>query len=170
MSLATKAAGPRDLATYMYPTKVIYTIRHLERIPHGTTYPGIAERLAALTRHPALGENKTLVIDATGVGRPIRDLLSRARLGCPFYAVNITGGGHQHQSEGYWHVPRRHLLTNLEIALTQGSLKICGELPELPNFRHELLALRQGQKQSAATGDLVFATALANWRATLFPN
>lgn len=63
-------------------------------------YPGIAERLAALTRHPALGENKTLVIDATGVGRPIRDLLSRARLGCPFYAVNITGGGHQHQSEG----------------------------------------------------------------------
>ena len=63
-------------------------LRHLERLPLGTPYPAVVERIAALVR--ALPGDTDLVIDATGVGRPVRDMMRDA--GLDPVAVTITGG------------------------------------------------------------------------------
>ncbi len=62
-------------------------IRHLERLPLGTSYPAVAERIGGLTM--AL-PNPDLVVDATGVGRPVVDQL-RASFMDPI-AININAG------------------------------------------------------------------------------
>jgi hypothetical protein len=44
-------------------------VRHLERF-RNTLYPDVAERVEALMDSPQLKGKASLVIDATGVGRP----------------------------------------------------------------------------------------------------
>ena len=67
-------------------------LRYLERVPLGTPYPEVVERVAQVTRSAELAGRCHLVVDATGVGRPVVDLLRRARLGCVVMPVMITGG------------------------------------------------------------------------------
>src|SRR5579864_7099826 len=64
-------------------------LAHLERLPLGTPYPAVAERLGILCE--AVPPPCELVIDVTGVGRPILDLLRQA--GHSPVAVSITGTG-----------------------------------------------------------------------------
>jgi hypothetical protein len=54
-----------------------YLIRHLERLPLGTPYPRVAERVAEITTQvrTRTREDPTIYVDATGVGQPIVDLL-----------------------------------------------------------------------------------------------
>ena len=85
-----------------------YRGRHLERYPLGTPYPtiiaGVKDRMAT----PAL-RGATLIVDATGVGRPVVDLFRAARL-TPV-PVTITGGDTVTRTrDGYWHVPKRDLV------------------------------------------------------------
>ena len=61
-------------------------IRHLERQPLGTPYPRVAARLGRLVR--ALPGDADLVVDATGVGRPVVDMLCDQDLNV--VAVSIT--------------------------------------------------------------------------------
>ncbi len=65
-----------------------HTLRHLERLPLGLPYPQVAARIAAIVAnvgaHMAGGDRPpiTLYVDATGVGKPVVDLLVQAGL-CP---------------------------------------------------------------------------------------
>src|SRR6478609_8475228 len=59
-----------------------YTVRHLERLPLGTPYPQVAQRIAAVVAavanrpRPALqgAPRITLMVDSTGVGAPVIDI------------------------------------------------------------------------------------------------
>jgi hypothetical protein len=62
-------------------------LRHVERLPLGTPYPALVDRLVKLA---AVLPNSELVVDATGVGRPIIDSL-RDRNRVPV-AISMTGG------------------------------------------------------------------------------
>ena len=42
-------------------------VRHLERIPLGTTYPDVVARVRDLTRRPEVAGRATLVVDGTAV-------------------------------------------------------------------------------------------------------
>src|SRR5476651_1156240 len=53
--------------------------RDLKRWPLGTSYPAIVDDVAELVKKPPLG-NAHLVIDGTGVGRPVTDMFAKARL------------------------------------------------------------------------------------------
>ena len=57
--------------------EVHYLVRHLERLPLGTPYPEVADRIARITGRvrARTGENPTVYVDATGVGQPVVDLL-----------------------------------------------------------------------------------------------
>src|SRR5260370_16521671 len=55
-----------------------YAVRHLERFPLGTSYPTICDRVVDLFDEPPLS-NGTLVVDQTGVGRPIVDIIRKSR-------------------------------------------------------------------------------------------
>jgi hypothetical protein len=69
-----------------------WMIRHLERLPLGTSYPGVIERLTTIRRGAAERSKKSpvLYLDATGVGQPIADLLRQADI--PVRPVIFTSG------------------------------------------------------------------------------
>lgn len=75
--------------------ETVFTARHLERLPLGTQYPDVAERVAEVVRnihkrYPSGRVRLRLTVDATGVGRPLVDLLRVALLGVPVTLIAAT--------------------------------------------------------------------------------
>jgi hypothetical protein len=151
----------------------VLSLPHLQRYRLNTPYPDIVAALSRfasavpLTRAP-------LIVDQTGVGRPIVDLLRRAVGSNRIIPVTITGGqAATVQPDGSRHVPKKDLVTCLVGLLEDRRLKVAKSLPEsrtlvdeLLNFKvsitpaaHETFgAWRHGQHD-----DLVLAVALACW-------
>ena len=88
----------------------------------------MVERVVGLTRSGELAGRCHLVVDATGVGRPVVDLLRRAGPGCPMMPATITGGDAESQEGGYYRVPKRDVIVGLQVLLQSGELKIAGGL------------------------------------------
>jgi hypothetical protein len=152
-----------------------YRVRFLQRIPLGTRYPDVVERVRQVARNKALAGRCTLVVDATGVGARVLDMLRRANLGCPIEAVILTGGERESHAGLVWHVPKRDLVTGLRAMMDNcelgaswrvGSARVLAkkvaEMSTKVNGRGEesFGARREGEHD-----DLVMATALACWRA-----
>jgi hypothetical protein len=140
-------------------------VRYAERLPLGTPYPRVVDRVRAIVRSDALAGNCALAVDATGVGAPVVDMLRAARLGCDLSAVVITGADRAAGSS----VPKRDLMAEVLMLLEQGRLKI-GKLREGPRLVRELMDVRESSGRIGADGaaehdDLVIALALACWRA-----
>ena len=80
-----------EAPTVVDTTKKILHLRHLQRLKLGTSYPEIVRIVGTIikalppARHPPV-----LVVDATGVGRPVIDMMKQAGLN-PI-AVTITAG------------------------------------------------------------------------------
>ncbi|HVM79935.1 MAG TPA: hypothetical protein VMU06_13020 [Stellaceae bacterium] len=144
-----------------------FTVRHLERLPLGTPYPIVADRLGVI--FDALPGSRALVIDATGVGRPVLDLLRAA--GRNPVGVSITGGktARRDPETGIVSVPKTVLLAPLLGAVEAGRLSLMPGLPEAEALGRELAAFRRkvnkhGHTVTGGKGvhdDLVVALALA---------
>ncbi len=63
----------------IYPVMVTeYTVRHIKRLPLGTSYPDVALHIADMLCSPLFaGRDVRVLIDVTGVGRPVYDDLDR---------------------------------------------------------------------------------------------
>jgi len=139
-------------------------LRRLERIPLGTPYPRIVDRIRSLTHEPPLAGRCALALDGTGVGAPIVDMLLDSRLACDLTAVTITGGDHASRRSWPWvSIPRRDLIAGIQLALEKGILRIARTLPEAGALRKELVAIR-ADRDGAEHDDMVLALALACWR------
>src|SRR5262245_51566109 len=152
-----------------------YAVRHLERFPPGTPFPAVGARVAALFATGPLG-NGTLVVDQTGVGKPVVDLLRKAQPKAYVRPVTVTVGHHAVADEhGGWLVPKKELVSTLQILLQSRRLLVAEALPEaatlvreLTNFQAKVVlvvddpyvAWREG-----AHDDLVLAIAIAAWEA-----
>jgi hypothetical protein len=138
-----------------------YEVEHLERLPLGTRYPEVVARVAECWGQ--VPDPKHLVVDATGVGGPVVDLL-RER-GLPAVAVTITAGDAPHvdAGAGALRVPKRDLVAAVEVSLQDGRLKIAEALPEAQTLLRELLAFGENGARSGEHDDLVLALALACW-------
>jgi hypothetical protein len=66
-----------------------YDLRHVER-HRNVPYTVIVDRTRELVAQ--LRGNVSLAVDATGVGRPVVDMLEEARIGATLYALTLTGG------------------------------------------------------------------------------
>ena len=77
-----RAAGLPHFLTPWDEPRDCYGLRHLERMPLGTPYPRVVERVARMTRLSELARRCTLVVDATGVGAPVVDALRQRELDC----------------------------------------------------------------------------------------
>jgi len=147
--------------------------RHLERFRLGTPYPAVVERVKSLAESDALRGDYCIVADATGVGHPVVDLLYGA--GLRTVAVTITGGSSVTDDVDGYHVPKRDLVSNLQVLLQSGRLKFAEGLPEVPTLIKELLAFQvkitanahdtYGAWREGAHDDLVLSVALATWYA-----
>ncbi len=145
-------------------------LRYVERIPLGTPYTGVVERVRRLVQDPQLLGQVAVAVDATGVGAPVVEL----RLGCEVMAVSITGGERENQQGAVWNVPKRDLIAGVQVLLERGELKISRRLEGSWALVKELLDMRMtstglGRVRLGADGggehdDLVIALALGCWR------
>lgn len=155
----------------------LYQLRYIERFPLHTSYPNIVEKVKKYI-HSFVSEDRVyLVIDSTGVGLGIRDMFIKENL----YPIGITiTGGSEVNHDGYnYKVPKRDLVTCLQILFQTERLKIAKNLryvdtlvQELVNFRVKITtkgndtyeAWREGQHD-----DLVLSVALACWYSENMP-
>ncbi len=148
-----------------------YAVRHLERIPLGTSYPDVVERVRDLTRRPEVAGRLTLVVDATGGGQVVMDMLRRADLDCPVVEVVVTDGLKAHLKNGVWYVPKVNLVTALQVMVANGLISFGVDVPETRRLVDELAGLRMtkgGGWKDAGHDDLAVAVCLASWRASRF--
>ncbi len=150
----------------------VYTMAQLDRVRQ-ESYEAVADSIARLMRRPEL-RDATLVVDETGVGAGVTDML-RARRLKPI-CVTITGGETATRDGLRVRVPKKDLVLAVELLLEGRRLKIPPELPdartliaELHNFRttvrlngHEAYGAGTDWREGA-NDDLVLATALAAW-------
>jgi len=173
--------GEYDPAMCAWRKKVALRLRYLERVPLGTPYPEIVERVKRITGAPELAGRCHLVVDATGVGRPVVDLLRRARLEAILLPAVITAGAAESLSNGYYGVPKRELITGLQVVLQSGGLQIAAGLEHGPDLVAEMATMRvkvgcggheqYGAWREGTHDDLVLAVALACWAARkVYPN
>jgi hypothetical protein len=155
-------------------------LRHLERYDLGTPYPNVIEHVSRLrTRHPirAHQDHTRLLIDATGVGRPVVDSF-RAQ-GVHPISVLIHGGERVSQENAgpqdlILRVPKRDLVAAVQTLLQNGRLRIAAGLTLADVLRKELLNFRvkvdlktahdsYSHWREADHDDLVLAVACAAW-------
>lgn len=150
-----------------------WVVRHLERMALGTPYTAVTARVVELARHQAMRGDCRLVVDATGVGMPVVDMLRAARPGCEIAAVLITGGQGERFDGKVWHVPKLDLLARLQGLLELKRLRIARRMRESGTLVRELLDMRStrgtsGRLKVGADGagehdDLALAVALGVW-------
>jgi hypothetical protein len=154
----------------------VWAIRYLERYPLGTSYPEVAERIRSLmNRRPVRGDS-ALAVDATGVGRPVFDLLRRGGMGCRVAGITVHGGDAVTPDKALsgFRVPKREIISTLQLLLQQRRLKIAPGLRDAETLLKELNAFRvhisestghdsYGAWRSGDHDDLVFAAGLAIW-------
>ena len=88
----------------MRPPPPIFQVGHLERMPLGTPYPGIIAHVGRLLAKLPAGTE--LIIDFTGVGRPVFDMFVYS--GISPLGVLITGGTAETSDGATRSVPNRH--------------------------------------------------------------
>jgi hypothetical protein len=136
-----------------------YQVVHLERLPLGTAYTAIPDRLQAIdagirqrwirlvveqeladtgrARSSPLDAPVDLVVDQTGVGRPVVDLLREA--GVDPVAITITSGDTVTRvAEREYRVPKRDLVGAVQSAMQTRRLQAAASLPDWPVLKGEL--------------------------------
>jgi hypothetical protein len=168
--------GDWDPVVYAWRKTIALRLRHLERVPLGTPYTEVVDRVVVVTRSAELAGRCHLIADATGVGRPVMDMLRRAELGCRrLWPVLITGGDLETDAGGYYRVPKRDLIVGLQLLLQRKGLQIAAGMQFGPVLAREMAEMRvkitpSGNEQYGAWregehDDLVLAVALACWGA-----
>ena len=163
-------------------------LRHLQRYPLRTSYTTIADGVVDVIRSEALTADEydpamhrvpkprvELLVDKTGVGRGVTDILKER--GLKFTGIVIHGGETTHNTDGAYHVPKKDLVAALEVPFDKGTLKIAQGLELWPALREELQSFRRKQNPKTSHvsfehwrdsdhDDLVLAVAMACWGAT----
>jgi hypothetical protein len=147
----------------------IFQVGHLERLPLNTPYPGVIAhvgRLLARLKGPA-----ELVIDYTGVGRPVFDMF--VAHGMSPIGVSITAGDATTHEGFVYKVPKLVLVSRVQALLHSGQLKINKDLAEAPALVEELQSFRaqvtdagywRFGARSGKHDDLLLALAICLWR------
>lgn len=149
-------------------------LRHLLRYALGTSYPEIVRSVTALMGREPLKGQAHLVADATGVGQPVVDMFTEA--GVSVTPVYITGGNEVTIDGGSYKVPKRDLVSALQVAVQNETLKVAPGLDLWPTLRQEMqnfkvkINLKTGHDsyehwRDGDHDDLVLSAALAVWYA-----
>lgn len=158
---------------YRFPT--------YQRLALGLNYPTIVEKIAEVAKRSAEKRRTAVVVDRTGVGRPVVDMLRKELAGVEnvvVYAVSIGSGTAAKRDGKNFVVPKRDLIGSLMVLLESGRIGIAPTLQHAAALEKELAAYREKIKKSGhvamegvgAHDDLVIALALATWFATRAPD
>ena len=119
---------------------------HIDRV-RGARYPAVVEHTRALVDALRVGEPQPqvdLVVDYTGVGRAVADLLLDAGRGTHSETlVTITGGDAVGRGErAEWRVPKRDLASVVQVLLQSERLRIAEGLALARTLTEELTGFR----------------------------
>lgn len=148
----------------------VYEIGYLARVPLKTPYPGVVAAIGSVMSRLPKGTN--LLVDSTGVGRGIYDMLTHE--GWSPIGITITGGDWPHREEGgrRYSVPKATIISKLISLTHSGLLSVHGSLKEWPILKCELEVFRpevtpSGREtfnaRSGSHDDLLNAVALCSW-------
>lgn len=169
------AAAIIDLENTKPEEPQVLRCRYLKRFPLGTPYPEIVEEVTRLVEDPRFKGQVSVAVDATGVGAPVVDLFLKSPIGNKITPIQITAGSESNQNGITWRVPKKDLVSTVQVLLQNGELQIAKSLEEagtlikeLQNFRAKITAV--GNEQFGAPDwregshdDLVLAVAMACW-------
>ncbi|WP_319578885.1 hypothetical protein [uncultured Methanospirillum sp.] len=173
-------AADRTAISVMRTGKEKDEIIHLQRLPIGMSYPDQV-RLISKIHHDVQrrGDIVYLIVDGTGVGRPIIDLIRES--GIDLISVTIHGGVDVRQDGDDFFVPKRDLVYSLIVALQTEKLKIIRSLPDSEALIHELsnfkmkVNIKTGNESFEALregihDDLVLSCSLSCWFSSWLAN
>jgi hypothetical protein len=152
-------------------TKPGLHVPYIRRWPLGTSYVAVVKDVVKMFADPALSGHD-LIVDTTGCGRPVLDMLREEKPAARVVGVLITGGAIQHFTKGLWHVAKTNLISVTQVAMQKRVVKFAEKLKEtelivreLENYRmklslqaHEVYAAKDSEHD-----DLIIALALAAW-------
>jgi hypothetical protein len=160
-------------------TDPTYAVRHLHRFPPGTSYERVAKAVFDLRATETL-EDAPVVVDITATGSAV---LEAVRAGVSEWALTaaiLTAGHHAECVSGGWSVPKKDLVTGLQLLLQGRRLAIPLALPEADLLTRELGTFRsraslavdpaQAEWREGRDDDLVLAVALGCWHAARLPS
>lgn len=152
-------------------------LRHLERMPMDATYPDLAKKLRSILsglEEKEQGDETDLLVDLTGTGKSIYTFLKEQSLD-PIQVYITAGNGETEEEYGLWHVAKVELVGALQVLFQTDKFKVASGLDLVPEFTEELTNFRMKTKAISGADieswregkfdDLVFAVALATWRA-----
>lgn len=149
------------------------TVKLLKRWELKTSYTQIVEDVRARLKKPPL-DNPLLAVDQTGVGAAVVDMFKSAELPAILRPVLITGGHETSCVDGIWHVPKKELVSSLQVMLQSQRLKIADVkdrdilVRELENFRIKVSVAGNESYEAHRErdhDDMVLAVAMATWLA-----
>jgi hypothetical protein len=149
----------------------IFEIGTIQRFPLGMDYNHVVAAVHNLLRRCPAGTE--LVIDGTGIGKPVADMFKWR--GLSPWCVTATAGIEQTIDRGkrVAHVPKLMLISRIQSLLFESRLKVQADIAEAPAFLEEL---RDFRVEYSAAGnmtynarhgkhdDMVSAAAVAAWR------
>jgi len=157
----------------------VFHCRHLERWKLRTPYPAIVADTVRMMNSPQMQSGRTrpmLAVDATGCGAPVVDLFKRERMNARLEPILIIGGATVSKENGTTRVPKRDLVSTVQVYLQNGRLKIAEQLPEAETLTRELQNFSvkindnahdsYGAWREGTHDDLILAASLALWAAT----
>jgi hypothetical protein len=154
---------------------VHYYGKLLRRYDVNTPYPDIVDHVVRIFEQPDFS-GSALVIDGTGVGRPVVDLFRKAHPACKIVLVTITGGtaaAAKCDEFGYWHVSKRELVACLNMLMQTRRFQVDDSIDnagvlirELRNFVEKIKVTGNTSYEAwreSVHDDMVLASALALW-------
>jgi hypothetical protein len=151
---------------------VFHAVRFAYRLPQQLPYPTIVNTIGeAFVRLPPMPQAPLLVVDSTGLGRPVTDMFFAAGLDC--VPVTLTAAADwSYDDMGGVRLPKSVMVSTLNVALQEQRVGIAAGIPIVATLRQELGGYRARLRSSgretfenaasaAAHDDLVIALAIA---------
>lgn len=180
ISIIERTDAPKLQILQGWPTgKVEYdttfAVRDLQRLERGTSYVEQVAHISEVMATAPLSDNAKLIVDRSGVGRGVFDMLVDAKL--KPIGITITGGEGS-STRGYtssymgFNVSKLELVGQLVATAHRGELKVAKSLPLAQVLQQELQDFRVSftnsgySKFGARSGkhdDLVLSVAVAIW-------
>lgn len=150
---------------------MLYELIFLKRFRLQTPYPKIVEWITIFINKNFIDTSYIMIVDYTGVGRPVVDLLREAHLN--IIALNITSGNICSWKAGKEvNVPKKELISSMQVVLQNSRIKIAADLKDLELLKKEFLNFKvkisksADAKFNASSGyhdDIVMSICLAIW-------
>lgn len=151
--------------------QLIYGLVYLMKFPLRTSYTNVTRTTASLINKNFINEEYIMIVDYTGVGRPIVDLLREENLS--IIAANITSGSTPNwKNRREVSIPKKDIISSLQVVFQSKRIKIAYNIKLFEDIKKEFINFKAktsnvGRRSFSASGshhdDIVMSIGLAIW-------